>query len=142
MSATKKMTPGEKQAYDCRDWLKTLPNVVAPSAVKVTLGKETFWGARYAGDDCRIRHYLLGDLPKPIQRRKSTCFREPSGGSDWYIACYSTREAVAQAAFRQHHPFGQSFMLMEWDEKVCGGKIDAFDRYKYVRIPMTVEALD
>lgn len=135
-------------------WLGGLSHCRQIRPVVVRIGREVFEGARYQQgheytrdmQECRSGiakpgdvswsdfFYLLGELPKCYQRRKSTCFT--LGDETWYVATHAPK--VIRPQFAEYHPFGQWFMLGLW---TLDEAIDKYDRYKHERIPLVVEGL-
>lgn len=134
-------------ANQVADWLRTLPNARDVRPVSVTIGKQTWPGARYTSvnhysasmqavldgrkkvneEYTQVAIFLAGPLPK--RRKKGTCF--PFDGQEWYIACYYEGTDA-----NEFHPFGATFILMPWTHEE---KIDKHERFTYDRIPMTVK---
>lgn len=113
------------------DYLASLPGVSDVKPVTVTIGRETFSGARYTD----TRHYtagmmavqrgerkdgepytrewlyLLGDLPKPYQRSTRVAFTMADDKREWYVASYHDgRDAPAKP------PFTPCFQLAPWED--------------------------
>ncbi len=156
-------------ANEACDWL--LQNSCRPiksiRPVKVTIRKNSYVGAFYSIRDIYIpteravtekkvlpgeeridyRFYLIGDRPKI--KRSRHCFTWESGiapdqrvyrnTNEWYVCCHSSKEQ------RTHVPW-KMFMLSEWLAHAYGyyegHKIDTLERFKYDRVPMTVQYLD
>lgn len=136
-------------AQDTVRWLVDVGNqrtasligrITEVEAVEVTLGKETFQGARYRQDG-DVRFYLLGELPKEKKRHpRSVCWT--MDGNDWYVACYYQDSGSEHSAYQELQPFGHNFILMMWDVVACkGAKIDTGERWTYKRFPMSVKVL-
>jgi hypothetical protein len=142
--AARAVTPRSKHT-DLLCWLRRCEGASDVAMVTVTIGKQTWLGARYrqrSGD----RIYCIGFLPAKKAQRDHVCFTRGSDSRDWYVAGYwppqkgRKQSAMAPAPSLAHyHPFGPSFILMAWD--IPGqpeNKIDTYERKPYQRISMTV----
>lgn len=88
-------------------------------------------GEKKAGEKYHeTRYYFLGNLPKGYLKEGNVCFQFE--GKTFYISCYG-QDNLNEV----HHPFGKSFMLGIWPTEKFG-EIDAYERHKYTRIPVTL----
>ena len=142
------------KAIEVADWLKRIGSKPANgisfgcvSPVKVTLKDEVFFGAQYfllsETHQPSSRFYLLGNLPKTYQKRKSTCYVFRNQFNDWFVSgWYNTawlrRNGYPCTPDKEIHPFGDYFSLGEWTAE---GGIDLGEPVKYNRHPSSVEIL-
>ena len=119
----------------------------------LVVGRESFLGAQYTYvgkytadmDACRwnkkkpgetyeqVRFYFIGKLPKCIKKRSKTCFTHE--GRTLYVSSYYQTTPVEEA-FKEFHPFGQTFMLGIWPTEQFGEEIDHYEPKKYTRVPI------
>ena len=77
---------------------------------------------------------LIGQPPQAT--RVHVCYPH-SDGREWYMACHlpqDTYDKMSDELRQQYHPFGPTFVLSPW---TCDDKIDQYERFNYLRIPMT-----
>lgn len=119
-------------------WLASLESVASVEAVRVTIGKACFDGARYVdkqtGDS---RLYLLGEVPASYRRSTHVCYNFEGDSRDWYIAYYMPRERLTPE-YAPHHPFGPHFGLFAWSVP-DGSRIDSHEEKSYARVAATLE---
>jgi len=92
-------------------WLRSLPGVTNVEPATVTIGKQTWDGARYTQYD-RRHFYLVGDLPKSFLRGPNTSYQLPEDARDWYVACYMAEFDDLEDRFKVFHPFGNHWIMM------------------------------
>lgn len=146
----------ESLARRVASFLAALPQVRESLPYSVTIGRQTFHGARYresfaylhdgrdstgrtfkAGDRyMRESIFLVGALPAAYQRRAKTCFRLIGDSRDWYITCYATEETARDSRYAEYHPFGQTFIISPWDVP-DGTAIDHYEPKPYTRVGAT-----
>lgn len=115
------------------EWLRSLPGTSDVEPVTITIGTQTWEGARYTQYG-RDHFYLVGDLPKSFLKGPKTCYRLPDDAHDWYVATYMAKFDALEEHFKEFHPFGNSWMMMPWD---CGGFIDEHEK-TYRRMDATI----
>lgn len=109
-------------------WLESLVGITDVKPVTLKVKDEIFEGASYCGEFGRC-YYFLGDIPKCRQKRKSLCFT--CNGKTLFLSSYYNKDDI-----NGYHPFGKCFMLCEWND--IKHDIDWGERYKYVRVPVTI----
>lgn len=120
-------------------------------AVEVTIGKQTFYGARYlcaeyGTDGVEItnstRYYLLGDMPQCYKRSQRVCFTMANNPHELYVSGFYNEEYLKKNKYvlnpnaQEFHPFGDCFMMAEWTAPTA---IDVGERWTYKRIAMTTQ---
>ncbi len=140
----------EQKAFDLVKWIESFGNTnVKP--IKVEIKDEVFYGAQYDNvhSDNEPVLYLLGEIPKCRQKRVSLCFTIKDDPNDWFLSAGYTPHMrapfrmteLSEEVAKQFHPFGDNWMMRPWDKIKLKSEIDTYERYRYVRVPITVSIL-
>lgn len=109
-------------------------------------------GRKQAGDpythDC---FYLAGPRPPSSEVRirvgserfAKHSYRFPAADDDWYVASWFDPNTLDRADPRyaeilSYHPFGAHWLLLRWDHRECGERIDRY--YEALHEPLPVRA--
>jgi len=85
----------------------------AVQAVNVTIGDETWEGARYHQDGERF--YLIGKLPKGWKDTGSSKVYFTLDSKEYYIAAYLQDFDRLNKGPRKYHPFGNNWIMYLWE---------------------------
>ncbi len=141
------MTTQTQSTQDLAIWLSNIPRTKVISAGTITIRRASYPAVLYTQDrdplpGARNQNpytmtaiYVLGDLPPAYNRRKSTAFRLPNDDKDWYIASYSTQEALEKHP--EYYPFGSHFLLCPWEAEFP--KIDTYEKHTYQRVDIKTD---
>ena len=90
-------------------WLESI-KAKAAEAVSVTIGDETWEGARYcqSGNE---RFYLVGMLPKDWEDKGSSKVYFTFDGKEYHVAAYLQDFVNLAERYREYHPFGNNWIM-------------------------------
>jgi len=117
------------------EWLRGCPDTSEVSPVTVTIGKQTYHGARYRQRG-QESIYLVGDLPASYRHSTHVAYRFADDSREWYVGCYwQGKSPLAPVDQKYFHPFGHTFILFPW---VHSEPIDYGERKPYRRMSATI----
>ena len=94
---------------EVKEWLESF-DYEGVEPVTVTIGKQTWEGARYAQDG-QPRIYLVGKLPKGYKNSQDKVVYYNVGDQDYYVICYMQEYDDMEDHFKAYPPFGDNFVI-------------------------------
>ncbi len=124
-----------KKSEQIARWLRRYRYASEVSGVDVTIGKQTYHGARYRRGNGELQLYLVGKLPPSYRRSSRTVYRFSGHNRDWFVCGYCEGGTPLDKYQEKHHPFGNSFTLCQW---MANEPIDYYDYKPYRRMTATI----